>query len=253
MSTDDISWRRIGRKAPPDHLDWRPHRGAAARAGMAERVAAGRGHPEAVVRVLSYRRGAGAVGGTAAYLTRKAGERFVIEGDIELSGRAALRDVIDDWSRDFTVRANGRDAVHLELSAPPGHDRDRVFAAIRAFARTMFGDRHQYVLAEHRDTPHPHAHLLLKLHASNGRRLDPRKADLAAWRQAFARAACREGVPLSASSCRIRGVKPRGVSRAVHELRGRGVKLSVDASQRWIDEPDRVRGIDPGDELELTR
>ena len=109
------------------------------------------------------------------------------------------------------------------------------------------------MLAEHRDTPHPHAHLLLKLHASNGRHLDPRKADLAAWRQAFARAACREGVPLAASSCRTRGVQPRGDSRAVHELRRRGVIHWVEASHRWAEGPDRIRGIDRGDELEPAR
>lgn len=251
MSADDINWRRVGRAAPADRLDWRPHRGSAARPGLAEHVAGGRGRPQAVVRVLSYRRGAGTVKRTAAYLTRKAGERFVIEGDIELSGRDALLDVIDDWSRDFTARVNGRDAVHLELSAPPGYDRERVFAAIRAFAEAMFGERHQYVLVEHRDTPHPHAHLLLKLQASNGRHLDPRKADLAAWRRAFALAACREGVPLAASSCRERGVEPRGVSRAILEVGRRPNILSFKASQRWVDDPEPVLGVDRSDEREL--
>lgn len=228
MSSDDISWRRVGRPSPADRLDWRPHRGSAARPGMSERLGAGRTPPQAVVRVLSYRRGAGAVARTAAYVTRKAGERFVIEGDLELTGRDALLDAIGDWSRDFTARANGRDAVHLELSAPPGHDRDRVFAAVRAFAEATFGERHQYVLADHRDTPHPHAHLLVKLRGSDGRQLDPRKGELAQWREAFAKAACREGVPLAASSCRERGVKPRGMSRAALEVRRRGTELAAE-------------------------
>lgn len=252
MSADDLSWRRIGRAAPPDRLDWRPHRGSSARPGIiGERVAAGGSRPQAVVRILSYRRGVDAVGRTAAYLTRKAGERFVIEGDIELAGRDSLLDVIHDWSRDFTTRINGRDAVHLELSAPPGNDRDRVFAATRAFAQAMFGEEHQFVLSEHRDTAHPHAHLLLKLQASNGRHLDPRRAELATWRQAFARAACREGVPLAASSCRARGVEPVGVGRAVLEVRRRG--LAVEASERWVDEPEPPFGIDRSDDRELAR
>ena len=237
---DDLSWRKVGRakldrpssrptlrKQPPPAAASRP-------ISVAERVRIAQRLPQAVVKVLSYRRGRDAVARTAAYVIKKAGGDFVVEGDIAVAGDAARAALVRDWERDFTTRKNGRDVMHVEMSAPPGSDRDRLFAAARAFAAATFGPNHQYALAEHRDTEHPHCHLLVKLRGHDGCALDPRKRDLETWRRSFAEAARAEGLMLDASPRAVRGVARRGVSRAVLEARRRGKVVARQPHEPYV-------------------
>lgn len=233
MSAEDpLSWQRKGRAGHADPPPLPQARRNASDIGIAERVRIARGYPQAVVRVLSYRSGHDAVRRTLAYVTSKSEGRFVVEGDVEVEGAESQRTLLRDWMRDFGMRAGGRDVVHLELSAPPDSDRDSVFAAARAFAAGTFGATHQYALAEHRDTAHPHCHLVLKLRGYNGRALDPRKSDLARWRAAFAACARDQGLAL-ASSPRAERAAPRvHVSRAIVALRRRGIIVEQDRAGR---------------------
>ena len=71
--------------------------------------------------------------------------------------------------------------------------------AARAFAQDAFAAEHDYVLVLHTDTQHPHAHLTLRALSDWGRRLNPTKADLKAWRQLFARTLRERSVEAEAS------------------------------------------------------
>lgn len=210
----DLSWRRTGRTAPDEAIDFR-WRAAARRAtlGADERVRIARGVPQAVIRILSYRSGRDAVARTAAYVTAKADERFVIEGDVEVAGADERLVIIGEWAADFAERRHSRDAVHIELSAPPGSPRAALVGAARAFADETFGATHRYLLAEHRDTAHPHVHLVVKLRGYDGRQLDPRKADLARWRERFASRARDAGLELACSPRAARGLPPARAAR----------------------------------------
>jgi hypothetical protein len=240
MTDDPIRWRKVGREATKGRPDKvlgvrrrpKPAAPSAPPLSVAARVRIARGTPQAVVKVLSYRRGLDAVRSTAAYVVGKAGHRFVVEGDIEVSGQDARNGMVRDWSRDFSGRKNGRDVVHMEMSAPPGADRDKLFAAARSFVATTFGPNHQYALAEHRDTKHPHCHLLVKLRGHDGRQLDPRKRDLSQWREAFAAAARAQGLDLDASPRAARGVARKSQSRVMVALRRRGRMLDVDRAEK---------------------
>ncbi len=251
MAEDELRWRKVGRQAAKGRLERparsqrrsRPAAPSAPPLSVAARVRIARGVPQAVVKVLSYRRGFDAVRRTAAYVIGKAGQRFVVEGDLSVEGTAARTDMVRDWSRDFSGRTNGRDVLHMEMSAPPGSDRDQLFAAARSFVATTFGANHQYALAEHRDTKHPHCHVLVKMRGHDGKVLDPRKRDLADWREAFASAAREQGLMLDASPRAARGVGRKASSRAVVELRRQGRVLDID---RQAGAPDvRAGAADP--------
>jgi hypothetical protein len=240
-SDDELNWHRRGRTAA--ELRRRPTRrersgsppeggGASPRLTVADRVQIARGAamPQAVCKILKFRRGQEAVRRTLAYVLSKADWAYVVEGDAEAKGKTSAAAMLDDWKADFTTRANGRDVMHMEVSAPPGSDRDTVFAAARAFAAEAFEGR-QYALAEHRDTKHPHCHLVVKLKGDDGRSLNPRKADLARWRERFAHHARANGLALEASSRAARGVGRKGVSQPVYQLRRRGVVPGTDAAR----------------------
>lgn len=241
MSDEKLSWRRRGRTAAEPRQRAAPGRrpipspggaGASARLTVAERVRIARGAaaPQAVCKILKFRRGQEAVRRTLAYVLSKADWAYVVDGDAEVKGKASAAAMLDDWKTDFSTRANGRDVMHMEVSAPPGYDRDAVFAAARAFAAEAFEGR-QYALAEHRDTKHPHCHLVVKLMGDDGRSLNPRKGDLNRWRERFAHHARANGLALEASSRAARGVGRKGVSQPVFQLRRRGVVPRTDAAR----------------------
>ncbi len=240
---DDIDWRRkgrVGRREPlPKVKARRTARPAQSSTGTAEgggtarprrklsvrqRVQIAKRGPQAVLKVLSYRQGRSQVLRTLAYALKKAEYRYVREGDELVEDRGSLLPMVDEWEADFSERANGRDALHMEVSAPAGSDRDIVFAAARAFIDETFSANHQYALAEHRDTKHPHVHILVKMRGHDGKMLNPRKADLQAWRERFAEKARERGLNLQASSRALRGVGRKGKSQAVYQMKKRGIK-----------------------------
>lgn len=240
MSDDELNWRRKGRAGvePRARAPRRPRPAAPALTGATRglsvadrvRIARAAGAPQAVCKILKFRRGQEAVRRTLAYVLGKADWAYVVEGDAEVRGKASAAAMLDDWRADFTTRANGRDVMHLEVSAPPGYDRDALLAAARAFAAEVFDGR-QYALAEHRDTKHPHCHLVVKLKGDDGRSLNPRKGDLNRWRERFAHHARANGLALEASSRAARGVGRKGVSQPVYQLRRRGAVPRTDAAR----------------------
>lgn len=241
MADEEISWRRRGRTATePKAKIGRAEQtarsspgggAAAARLTPAERVRIARRAPQAVLKVMKFRQGRDAVRRSLVYAIGKADWRFHVEGDVEQRGEGSVAALLDEWEQDFSTRKNGRDVVHIELSCPPGYDRDRVHAAARAFADAAFGANNSYALAEHRDTKHPHCHLLVKLKGHDGTTLNPRKADLARWRGLFAEKGREQGLDLDASPRAARGVGTKGVTQSVYQLRRRGQVPSTDIAR----------------------
>ncbi len=127
-----------------------------------------------------------------------------------ITGRAALRELAQDWSAiaaaDARRRANTPVSLSLVLSMPAQVDALTVRDAARAFARQMLADRFDYAFALHTDTHHPHVHIAVRTLGDNGERLNPRKADLEAWRQVFAQALRDRGVEAEATPRRARGI-----------------------------------------------
>ena len=75
----------------------------------------------------------------------------------------------------------------------------------RAFAIETFGDNHDYVFVQHLDDKHPHVHLTVRSLGHDGRRLNPRKAALQAWRERFAAELRLRGIAAEATPRRTRG------------------------------------------------
>src|SRR5260370_1313831 len=83
-------------------------------------------------------------------------------------------------------RRDGSLSINIILSMPAGTDAVAVKDSARAFAIETFGYNHDYVFVQHLDDKHPHVHLTVQSLGHDGRRLNPRKADLQAWRERFA-------------------------------------------------------------------
>ncbi len=190
----------------------------------ASRVA--RGCPEVMVKITGFGKGARHIAAHLNYITRNAKLRLETDrGDI-VSDKKAVAELSEQWSEDLNNRRrhkNQRDMLHLVLSMPEGTPETAVQDAARVYAKQTFGANHEYVFALHTDERHPHVHLTVKMVGFNGRRLNPRKADLQAWRETFAREMRNQGIEAEATPRSARGVvrkAERSVVRHIEQEEG---------------------------------
>ena len=90
-----------------------------------------------------------------------------------------------------------RDAIHMVFSARAGTPHEPFFAAVQDALDHKLPGR-TYALAAHHDRQHVHVHVVAHARAG-GDRLDLRKDDLAAVREAVAEAATARGIPMTAN------------------------------------------------------
>jgi type IV secretory pathway VirD2 relaxase len=217
-------WRppvRTRHVAPPEVLAPRSTKTPDVRARLTRIVSRA---PEVMVKVTGRTRDAGTLHAHLDYISRNGALELEDRDGAIVEGRRDVKDVADDWSAlalaDSRRRANTPFSVSVMLSMPVGTDAAKVRDAARAFARETFADRFDYVFALHTDAGHPHVHLAVRALGDHGERLNPRKADLEAWRQSFAQALRHRGIEAEATPRRARGVtrKPeRGVLRRIRD------------------------------------
>jgi hypothetical protein len=145
---------------------------------------------------------------------------------------------IDDVRRQATLSSTrGRKPpklVHkLMFSMPAGTPPDKVFAAVRNFAREEFWGQHRYAFVLHTDEEHPHVHLVLKAVSEQGVRLNIRKATLRHWRSEFARNLRLLNVSANATERAVRGQSRKAMKDGIYRagLRGNSdhVRAQVEA------------------------
>lgn len=134
-----------------------------------------------------------------------------------------IPDEVQDVKGDTTlVRRQRREALNMILSMPHGINREQVKAAARATVKELFGDNHLYAMVHHEDTDHQHTHVAVKMAGHDGKRLNPKKADLENWRLAFARHLNSRGIDAVATRRRVRLQRKKGESQAVRQIKDRG-------------------------------
>ena len=132
---------------------------------------------------------------------------------------------VQDFKNDTTIiRRQRREALNMILSMPHGINREQVKAAARATVKELFGENHLYALVHHEDTNHQHTHVVVKMAGHDGKRLNPKKADLENWRLVFARHLNSRGIDAVATRRRVRLQRKKGESQAVRQIKDRGEK-----------------------------
>ncbi|RWX66486.1 relaxase/mobilization nuclease domain-containing protein, partial [Mesorhizobium sp. M2A.F.Ca.ET.039.01.1.1] len=105
--------------------------------------------------------------------------------------------IFEEWRPQLSGRER-RNAYHLLFSARAGTDAQ----AIMAIARAVLEERapgHKFVLAHHAETKHVHIHAMVQARSADGERLTFYKADLHAWREAYAEKAREHGIAMVAT------------------------------------------------------
>ena len=181
--------------------------------------------PEVMVKITGRTRDSGHLQNHLAYIGRNG--KLPLEGPDEerIQSPADVGRLVGDWMAEVEAdprrRKDSAVSLSIVLSMPPGTDPFRMHDASRAFAGQTFGDSHPYVFAFHTDERHPHVHLTVRTLGHDGRKLNPRKADLEEWRQAFAAALRDRGIEAEATPRRTRGVVRKAEQGGLRRIRSR--------------------------------
>jgi hypothetical protein len=167
-------------------------------------------------------------------------------------GREGMHDLVEQWRHAgarIAERSERREAFNIMLSMPAGTPAHALRDAARAFARTELWN-HRHVMVLHTHQANPHVHLAVRAEGKDGRRLNPRKADLRRWRETFAEKLRERGIEAEASPQITRGGSRRterlwhrkarddGRERGPREGEQAPVKLTRsrrDAAQAWCE------------------
>jgi type IV secretory pathway VirD2 relaxase len=181
--------------------------------------------PEVMVKVTGRTRDPGGLRAHLDYISRNGALEIEDRDGAVVAGRAAVKELAEDWSEaalaDPRRRVTTPFSLSVMLSMPAGTDPTAVRDAARAFAREVFADRFDYVFALHTDADHPHVHIAVRALGDHGERLNPKKADLEAWRQVFAQALRDRGVEAEATPRRARGVTRKAERAPLRRIRER--------------------------------
>jgi relaxase-like protein len=167
--------------------------------------------PEVIVKVTGGGRGIRAIRAHLSYISRRGTVPLVDERGETLTGRSSIAEAVDAWRLAGSLipeSSHRREAFNVVLSMPATADADVVREAAMDFVRRQFSD-HAFLVAWHHPdaddrTERPHLHVCVRAEDRGGRRLNPRKADLAEWRDRFAEALRERGVDAIATRRAVR-------------------------------------------------
>lgn len=192
--------------------------------------------PEVMVKITGRTKDVAHLKSHLAYITRNGELDAETEQGALVTGRSGLKDLHQRWEDDAGLddrrRRDGSLSVNIILSMPAGTDAIAVKESARAFAIETFGNNHDYVFVQHLDNKHPHVHLTVRSLGHDGKRLNPRKADLQAWRERFAGELRLRGIAAEATPRRTRGRVRKADRGAVRALRKRKIVPDVDRLSR---------------------
>jgi hypothetical protein len=170
--------------------------------------------PQVMVKIISNQSDMGAVRKVLKYISRDHTLTITDELQDQYLGAEATLGLGEQFKyASLPVRETDgkwRETFHIEAGMPrDALDGKTLREAVQAFAATEFSGR-KYAWTFHDHQEHPHVHLLVRIVDCDFKRLNPRKADLQRWREAFARELRLRGVEARATRRVTRGVAHAG-------------------------------------------
>ncbi|MGM9428715.1 relaxase/mobilization nuclease domain-containing protein [Hydrogenophaga sp. MI9] len=163
--------------------------------------------PQVMVKVTGGGRGMLAIAAHFRYISKNGRLDIETEQGDTVRGKSAVHELGEDWRYGGSLIGDEgyrREAFNIMLSMPRGTDPLIVQRAAREFAQIELAD-HKYVMVLHDHQANPHVHISVRAESMNGRRLNPRKADLQRWRETFAEKLRGYGVEAEATRQATRG------------------------------------------------
>lgn len=183
--------------------------------------------PQVLVKITGGSRGMAGITAHLQYISDKGARAIEDQEGERHRGLDEIQDLQRQW-RDSGAQlpwtSDRKEAHHILLQMPAGTDAERLLDAVRGFAKIEF-DGHLYAMALHTHQSTPHVHLIVRTEGADGRRLNPRKAELHRWRLRFAHELRERDIDAAASRQRTRGYAHRREQLWEHKLQSRQTEL----------------------------
>lgn len=155
---------------------------------------------QVMVKITGSAKGKAGIKGHMEYLSRDGELEMRDQDGRVIQGKEALDEAAWAWKYvgPMLDDKKRRESFNIVFSMPEGTDEKALYAAVKKTAEVEF-EGHQWVLVQHFDEPHVHAHVCVKTESLDGHRLNPRKADLQRWRERFAYELRERGVEAEAT------------------------------------------------------
>ncbi len=143
---------------------------------------------------------------------------------VPIASRLEARNLAREWKRDLHS-FEGRDTMHLVVSAKGDSDMDAFRSAVRAYLHESF-PQNKFMWGVHSDKKengqgHIHAHAVIAMRGHDGTKLHPNIKTFRNWRETFAEKAQAEGLKIVATAA---------AERASSQSYGANDKAIVDAA-----------------------
>ena len=180
-------------------------------------------HPQVNVKITGGNKSLGGFAAHVNYINHNGTEELENENGEIFHGRLSAEELQELWGGDLSTSETGegkyRENFHIVFSMPPDTNRDKFSIAARETVHELFAHNYRFLMAEHRNTEHPHLHVVVKAVGEDGKRLNPKKADLRQWREIFAKNLRRHGIKAEATSRQIRGKFEKSLKRAIYQMK----------------------------------
>ena len=207
--------------------------------------------PQVMVKLAKAPTGMRGISNNLTYISRDGQLEIEDQDGQVIQGKEAVADLKAEWQHGgvpVPADSTKRDAFHLVLSMPKLTDPLAVQRAARDFATREFST-FQYAMVLHtfetdpdpHPSPHPHVHLTVKAAGFDGRRLNPRKADLQRWREGFAEALREHGIEATTTSRIHRTTHERWKVRHLRDPTTKATHL--ERTHRQTSQPRRQREV----------
>jgi hypothetical protein len=155
--------------------------------------------PEVMVKITSFGKGKDGVIRHLDYISRNGKEKVYDAMDNEIGeSRGTQTDKLHEAAQNITALDKSPDkrkrlTCNLMLSMPPNTPKEEFRDSVQDFLAENFSN-HEYLYAFHDDTDCYHSHVCIPMKGIDGKRLNPRKNDIAEWRQSFADSLEKNGI-----------------------------------------------------------
>lgn len=155
---------------------------------------------QVMVKITGSAKGKAGIKGHMEYLSRDGELEMRDQDGRVIQGKEALDQTAWAWKYvgPMLDEKKRRESFNIVFSMPEGTDEKALYEAVKKTAAVEF-EGHQWVMVQHFDEPHVHAHVCVKTESLDGHRLNPRKADLQRWRERFAYELRERGVEAEAT------------------------------------------------------
>ena len=155
---------------------------------------------QVMVKITGSAKSKAGIKGHLEYLSRDGELQMRDQDGRVIQGKEALDQTAWAWKYvgPMLDEKKRRESFNIVFSMPEGTDEKALYEAVKKTAEVEF-EGHPWVMVQHFDEPHVHAHLCVKTESLDGHRLNPRKADLQRWRERFAYELRERGVEAEAT------------------------------------------------------